>query len=706
MTARRRIFWLGLAAGVLALAAVWSWPRHRANLLLITLDTTRADHLGCYGYVPARTPVLDALAAAGTSCDRAYTVAPLTLPAHASLYTGLYPAEHGIRTNARGMLDAAVPTLTEVLARKEYDTAAFVAAKVLDGKYGLARGFKTYSDLAGDNDAAEAQVGERNAESVVDAALEWLKAPRSRPFFCWVHLFDPHAPYRAHADLFGDEFAERPYDAEIAYVDQQVGRILEFLKARGLDSQTLVVVVGDHGEGLGEHFERQHGMTLYNATLRVPLIFRHPVQLAPGGRRLAANVSMVDVSPTILDLLGVADPRKTSGKSLKPALLGGPTPLSFCYGTTDEAFLINGWSPLRSLTESHWKYIRTTRPELYDLNADPREQRNLAETEPAQLHEMESRLADFESRLVPRAEVQVQISAAERRTLASLGYVAGSAKPTVGPIPANLPDVKDMLPFDFAVEECEELIKNGSRDAAIERLRKIVRDAPGHTKAHSTLAWAHWDKSEFAEAIEVFQSLLDHKPDNRDGHLGLASMLLLQDRFEAAIDELQKAIQIDPEHADAHYDLARAYLHMGKPDEALAQLDEVVELDPRHAGAYQWRARLLTELGRIDAAIADFRTALVCAPESPEAHYNLAAILDRYGDAQEAREHYSRAIELNPQSAEFQFALGDFLMRNHRIDEAILPLAKAVELKPGYAEAEQRLKEARQMLRSRNPKAE
>ncbi|HEY3968843.1 MAG TPA: sulfatase, partial [Planctomycetaceae bacterium] len=294
MTAQRRILWLGLAAGVLALLAFWLWPRHRANLLLITLDTTRADHLGCYGCSTARTPALDALAAAGMLCDCAYTVAPLTLPAHASLYTGLYPAEHGIRTNARGMLDAAVPTLTEVLARKGYDTAAFVASKVLDSKYGLARGFKTYNDLAGDDDAAEALVGERNAGSVVDTALEWLKAPRSRPFFCWVHLFDPHSPYLPHTDLFGDEFAERPYDAEIAYVDQQVGRLLEYLKARGLDSQTLVVVVGDHGEGLGEHFERQHGMTLYNATLHVPLIFRYPAQLAPGGR-LAANVSMVDV---------------------------------------------------------------------------------------------------------------------------------------------------------------------------------------------------------------------------------------------------------------------------------------------------------------------------------------------------------------------------------------------------------------------------
>ena len=308
--------------------ACWrGWPSGsgrdtRPHLLLITLDTTRADRIGCYRYSKARTPVLDALAAAGVRCEHAYTVAPLTLPAHSSLFTGLYPVENGIRTNGRGRLDDAIPTLAEVLRRQGYDTSAFVGSFVLNGKFGLDRGYNTYDDdFASDYPTNDALHVERTGASVVDAALEWLKAPRSRPFFCWVHLFDPHSPYLAHADLFGDEFAERPYDAEIAYVDQQVGRLLEFLQRCGLESETLVVVVGDHGEGLGEHLEQTHSMMLYNSTMHVPLIFRHPTRLA-GGRRLAANVSMVDISPTILDLLEVADPRKISGKSLKPGAAG------------------------------------------------------------------------------------------------------------------------------------------------------------------------------------------------------------------------------------------------------------------------------------------------------------------------------------------------------------------------------------------------
>ncbi|HEY3968844.1 MAG TPA: sulfatase-like hydrolase/transferase [Planctomycetaceae bacterium] len=616
---RRKLILFGVAAGVLTGLAVLLRPYNRPHLLLITLDTTRADRLGCYGYPQAHTPVLDALAAAGVLCEHAYTVAPLTLPAHSSLFTGLYPVENGIRTNGHGRLDDAIPTLAEVLRRRGYDTSAFVGSFVLNGKFGLDRGYNTYDDdFASDYPTNDALHVERTGGSVVDAALEWLKAPRSRPFFCWVHLFDPHSPYLPHTDLFGDEFAERPYDAEIAYVDQQIGRILEYLKARGLESQTLVVVVGDHGEGLGEHFEQAHGMTLYNATLHVPLIFRYPAQLAPGGR-LAANVSMVDVSPTILDLLGATDPRKISGKSLKPALLGGSKPLSFCYGATDEAFLMNGWSPLRSLTEGHWKYIRTARPELYDLEADPREERDLAEASPDKLRDMESRLSDFESRLVTRAEVQVRISDAERRTLASLGYISGSARPAVGPTPQNLPDVKDMLPLGLDMAEAEKLIRRGSVDAGIEKLREVVRQAPSHTAANWSLAWTLWEHSKQDEGLEVFRTLLAVRPESQNAHFGLGLMLLQLDRFDDAITEFSKALEIDPDDAEVQYHLGRALLSTNHLEDALTHLDAAVELNPKYAAAYHWRAKLLARFGRVDAANADYRKALKFAPaDHPE----------------------------------------------------------------------------------------
>jgi tetratricopeptide (TPR) repeat protein len=580
-----------------------------------------------------------------------------------------------------------------------------VAAFVLDRKFGLARGFNTYDDeIAGDESGSEALLRQRTGEAVVDAALAWLSRPRAGPFFCWVHLYDPHAPYLPHSDLFGDEFAERPYDAEIAYDDRQVGRLLEFLKSRGLDAGTLVVVVGDHGEGLGQHVEQMHGSTLYNATMRVPLLFRRPAQLPPG-RRVASNVSLVDVFPTILELLGLNPARKISGRSVSPALQGGAAPGSLCYGATDEPFLKEGWSPLRSLTDGPLKYIRTTRVELYDLDSDPDERNNLAEKDPELVQAMESRLADFESRLVPRAEVQVQISGAERRALASLGYVGGTGAAPVVPFSANLADVKDMLPFDVAVDEANKLLSEGSVEAATERLRAIVRDAPGHSRANSSLAWALWDQSREDEAMDVFLSLLALKPDSRDAHNGLASMLLYRDRPAEAIPEFLKALEIDPEFAEAHYSVAKAFAQTGQPREALSHFTAVVEIDSRHAGAYQWRAHILGQFGQIDAAIADCRKALKYAPESPEAHHNLGAFLAEHGDAGEAQEHLARAVELSPQSAEFHYVLGAFLVRHGQFDEAIAHLDRAVELKPDLREAETALKRARQLLREQHPKS-
>jgi arylsulfatase A-like enzyme/Tfp pilus assembly protein PilF len=701
---RRKVLLLALAAAGVA-GVVWFWPRPRPNLLLITLDTTRADRIGCYGYAPARTPALDALAASGVLCERACTVAPLTLPAHASLFTGLYPAENGVRTNGRGRLDDSLPTLADVLRRQGYDTAAFVAAFVLDSKFGLARGFKTYDDdIAGDESGGDALLRQRTGEAVVDAALAWLGRPRSAPFFCWVHLYDPHAPYLDHTDLFGDEFAGRPYDAEIAYDDRQVGRLLEFLKTRGLDAGTLVVVVGDHGEGLGQHVEQTHGSTLYDVTMRVPLLFRLPGRLA-SGRSVPGNISLVDVFPTVLELLGLKAAPRMSGRSVKAALEGATKSESLCYGATDEPFLIDGWSPLRSLTDGRWKYIRTTRVELYDLASDPQELHNLAENDPDRTREMESHLAEFESRLVPRAEVQVQISGAERRALASLGYTGGAGAPPAVAASAHLADVKDMLPFDIAVDEANKLKSDGSVEAATERLRAIVRDAPAHTRANWSLAWALWDQSREDEAMDVFLSLLALKPDSRDAHNGLATMLLYRDRPADAIPEFLKVLDIDPEFAEAHYNVAKACLQTGQPREALPHLNAVLEIDPRHAGAWQWRAHVLGGLGQIDAAIADCREAVKYAPDSPEAHHNLGAFLAEHGDAVEAEAHLARAVELNPASAEFHYALGTFLVRRRRHDEAIEQLLRAVELKAEFPAAQAALKSARALSdeRRRSP---
>ncbi|MBL8851835.1 MAG: sulfatase, partial [Planctomycetaceae bacterium] len=323
-TPRRRLrllYWLGgllLIAGLVA-GSWWMLAPRRPNLLLITLDTTRADRLGCYGYDGAKTPTLDALANSGARFSRAYATAPLTLPSHATMMTGLYTPEHGLRTNGKGRLHSEIPTLAESLQQAGYRTGGFVGAFVLDAEFGLNQGFDEYdADLSQSRRTDDPLHRERPGNAVVDRALAWLGADANEPFFCWVHLYDPHFVYQSHAAEFGDEFEQRPYDGELAFVDQQVQRLTGFLTSNEIAEDTLVIIVGDHGEGLGDHQEMMHGYMLYNSTLHVPWIVSWPGRI-PSDVVVDEPVSLVDLMPTTLDCLGVPPPLDMTGQSLKPA---------------------------------------------------------------------------------------------------------------------------------------------------------------------------------------------------------------------------------------------------------------------------------------------------------------------------------------------------------------------------------------------------
>jgi arylsulfatase A-like enzyme/Flp pilus assembly protein TadD len=701
MRMRRKIVGLAAAVGLAVGLGVWQWvrPSHGPHLLIITLDTTRADRLGCYGYEQAQTPVLDSLAAEGILFEEAYTVAPITLPTHTSLFTGLYPAETGIRTNGRGRLPESITTLASVLKQRGYETAAFIASVVLNRKYGLNQGFETYDDELGeDQSTLDPMHRQRSGETVVDSALRWLDRTHRRPFCCWVHLFDPHSPYVPHTDLFGDEFADRPYDGEIAYVDRQVGRLIDFLKVRGLEQDTLVVVLGDHGEGLGDHGERMHSYMLYKTTMHVPLIFRRPGRL-PAGKRVAPRVSLVDASPTILECLEIADPRQTTARSFYQALRGETLPASGCFGSTDQAFLVSGCSPLRSLTEGNWKYIRTTRPELYHLTDDPHEMRNLAAENPDKARELDARLEEFESRLVLRERGDVQLTASERRALSSLGYLGGSAAPREGPAPDHLPDIKDMLPLYDAIDDAEDLVTQGEVTVGIERLRELIPQAPRHTQAYLSLANALCMKSKFGEAEKVLRELLKAVPECSEGNSELATVLYTQGQFEEAIPEFEKTIELDPLDLDAYRFLSLALVKTGRPGEGLAELDRALRVNPGSIHVYLWRAELQADQGHLAEAIADCRSALKLVPESAIAHQQLGDLLAETGATREARQHLVRAVELEPRQADFQYALGAFLVRQKEYPEAIKHLTEAVQLQPGHPAAIRQIQEAQQALR-------
>ena len=329
---------LGLLALGVGLVFVF-WPRSRLNVILVTLDTTRADHVGCYGYRAGLTPALDSLAESGVVFERAYAPVPLTLPSHASLLTGLYPPEHGLHDNGIGRLADDIPSLAEILSDRRYETAAFLSAFVLNSKFGLNRGFQTYDDdLSGTPQADSFSRRRRDGRSVMDAALDWLQHRGARPFFCWVHLFDAHAAYDVRQSQYGNRFLEQPYDAGIAAEDAQVWRLMAFLKKRGLADKTLLVVAGDHGEGLMEHGEQEHGWMLYEHAVHVPLIISGP-ECVKAGNRVRTPVSLVDVTPTVLDCLAVDQKVPMSGRSLKRSLLGDDPDPRPCYAETDRPYL-------------------------------------------------------------------------------------------------------------------------------------------------------------------------------------------------------------------------------------------------------------------------------------------------------------------------------------------------------------------------------
>jgi arylsulfatase A-like enzyme/tetratricopeptide (TPR) repeat protein len=673
-------------------------PRPTTNVLFITLDTTRADHLGCYGAEQALTPALDRLAAEGVLFERAYSPAPLTLPAHASVFTGLYPPEHGLRTNGRGKLAPTIPTLAAILADRGYDSGAFVASFVLDSKFGLNRGFARYDDdWSGAAPEDEALHRQRDGKVVVDSAIGWLNSSRSKPFFCWVHLYDPHFPYVSHEQQFGERFHDRPYDGEIAYVDRHVKRLLDCLDEKQLAEKTLVVVLGDHGEGLGEHVERTHGYTLYNSTQHVPLILRMKGRAA-GGHRHGGPVSLVDVFPTVLACLGLHSPGAVSGRSLAAALRGEPLDDVPCYAGTDDPFLQNGWSPLRSLTTERWKYIRTTKPELYDLRADPRETHNLADDDTQTLADLARRLDEIEQKLVVRDAAAVVLTADERRVLESLGYVAGGRpeKDSQNVPSATLPDVKDMVPIDVSVLETLDLTHAGKHDEARERLRSIVASAPNHVTSRIYLGEMLEHDGKFEEAVALYREALKIKPDCVNAHIHLGTARITQGRPDAAIAHLDDALKIDPESAIARYNLGVALGGVGRPAEAVGQLEEALRIDGVIADVRTVLAGFLLRMGRTSEAVQHLEREIEINPRTVAARVNLATLLAE-SRPQEALRLLFDARRIDPENAQAQYNLGALLLMQNRPGEAIAPLAEAVRLMPDHPHAAAQLERARRL---------
>jgi arylsulfatase A-like enzyme/Flp pilus assembly protein TadD len=662
-------------------------PAKRPNVLLVTLDTTRADHLGCYGARDALTPALDGLAARGTLFEHAYTASPMTLPAHATLMTGLEPPEHGLRVNGKSRLAPTIPTLAEILSAQGYRTGAFVAAFVLNRQFGLDRGFTVYDDdLAG---ARKQTVEEhlsvyRPGDRVVDAALAWLETTDpGRPFFAWVHLYDPHWPNYANAALAGTRFAGvASYDAEVAFMDLQVARLLDFLDRRGIREETLVVAIADHGEGLGDHGEQEHGYLLNEEVLRVPLLVALPGVVRPG-HRVDAVVSSVDVVPTILDLLEVPDGTRSRGRSLRAALTGGSIPSLPSYAETDLPYTVFGWSPLRSLTTDRWKYVRTARPELYDRAADPTERKNLHGARPDAAADLEKTLASVERTLSGDAAPAVTLDADARRRLAALGYVDGGA-PAAERAGRPLRDVKDMLPVKHLGAELAAGLAGGAIDVTrgITIATDLVAKSPESATFHARLGALLLKAGRADDAARELAETIRLQPDHAEARNNLGHILVRQGRYPEAIAQLAEAARLRPDLAEARLGLGLAESARGNKTDAARQFAKAVRLDPTSADAHLNLGNALAGTGRPARAAREYREALRLRPDFGLAHHDLATLLARGASTTEALAHAREAVRLLPDFAPAHHQLGRLLAEEGRLDEAIQRYATAARLAP------------------------
>jgi arylsulfatase A-like enzyme/Flp pilus assembly protein TadD len=631
------------AASTASAAVAARTAARRHSLVLITLDTTRADHLGAWGWPYAHTPNLDALAARGVRFVRCDTAAPITLPSHATLLTGLYPPRHGVRDNGTFMLTSRVTTLAERVSAHGYDTAAVVSAVVLASRHGLARGFRIYDDDLGAGYAAGTEVSERQAEATTAAAL--AVAVRLRlPFFLWVHYYDPHEEYRPPTRIADAATGpNRLYDGEIAYMDEQIGVLL-----RGLPKDADVVAVGDHGEMLSEHGELTHGLLLYSGARRVPLLLAGPD--VPAGRTVDCLARTVDVAPTMMALAGLPADPVLDGRSLLPLPASGGTGCDrISYSESFLPFFAYKWYPPRALASDRFLYLQAPRSSLYQLSSDPGESTDLAASQPAALSAWRRRLVELIQGMGEKLDAEISpenvLSDAQRRQLASLGYLGGGAG---GRIDARLPDPRQMTDVAQALHRATRAVQQGECAKALPELQAIVQHDPHDFPALTLAATCLEQTGRVESALALFQRAARENRLSAVPVANAAGCLLALNRREEATREYRHALALDPTQPESAANLARLLREGGDAREGIRVLDQALAAGSHGAEVFLERGMAMAAAGRLGDALRDFHEAARRRPADPVPLENAARAAYRLHRLREAIQLYDQLLRLAP----------------------------------------------------------
>ncbi len=639
-------------------------PTH--SMLLITLDTLRADRLGCYGQSQGATPHLDALAADGVMFRRAFAHTPLTIPSHVTIFTGQYPDRHGVRDNGDHFLADEAVTLAERYSAAGYRTAASVAAYVTNHKWGFGQGFDAYFDHIDANFAqGNTWRAQRRGDEVVADLAGWIEADPERPFFAWLHLYDPHDPYDP-PEPWASRYPDQPYLGEVGYTDEQVGVLIDELVAQGLDEQTHVVVVGDHGEAFGNHGEWHHGIFVYNATMHVPFLIR-----PAGGLEqpvvIEEPVGLVDVAPTVLALSGIpaGDPAQFDGVDLSPALQGTEPERRTLYGESLYVRRHFGWSEQRMALRWPHKYIGTTRPELFDIEDDPPENRDVQ----AEQGDVAASLAAWlDARAPAESAATGAVDPDMARRLEALGYLT-TAVDTGGA--TLLPDPKDKIDVLRDTQRANALTRAGRHAEARALLEKVVADEPELIDARASLATVCANEGDFAAAHVQLDAALSLSPRSTNVIGMKAAVLIAEGRVDEALARLEEALQIDPRQGRIWDQVLRSLFETRRYGELLEATDRALAEIPEAPFVHGYRGAALVALGRLDDARPELDRALAGGQEPPWAHFSMGILEDADGDHESSLNHFLAEYNAYPEHNEALSAAVVQMLRTGRNQEAI-----------------------------------
>lgn len=683
-----------LAAAVVAVAAAgWTGWRlaHSSSvvsgpIIVISVDTLRADRLPIYGYRKVTTPAIDGLAADGIVFDHAWSHAPQTLPSHASIFTGRLPFEHGVRDNLGFTLKAGEATLADMLKARGFATGGFVSAYVMRHDTGIGRGFDTYDDRL-PTSSPEVAIGEvqRPGADTLAGARAWLAAQASPRFFLFLHLYEPHTPYTPPA-----RFAQfDSYDGEIAYSDELIGQLVADLKSRGLYDEALIVFLSDHGEGLGDHGEAEHGLFLYQETMRVPLVVKLPRQ-ASAGTRVAAPVQHIDLVPTILALAQAPKPGGLRGRSLVPAFSGGPIPEQGIYAEALYPRFHFKWSELFSLTDARYRYIRAPRDELYDIQEDRAERTNVAEargsTRVAMRQALDSLMAGT------TLDEPTSVTAEDRERLKALGYIGMQATAGTAPGAETLPDPKDMVHVLEQYRSALNLMRDGRTGESLALFERIGAENPGMADVWSEIGGILIRLGRTDEAIAAYRRLVEMAPHDPSALVTVAQLLVQAGKLDEAQAQANAAVAMLANaegrwKAAAHRVLMRVALERKDAAAARAEAAKANEADPSMPLPDFVEGRIRYDAGQFQEALPFFEKAVQAASARtfpvPDLHYYLGDTLARLERYDAAERELSLEIRMFPSSLRARSARAMLYRAQGRIAQSDQEIEDLVRTSPG-----------------------